>query len=371
MTRSSMVWRDDYESTMASGHNMFGRPQDFRRYTEPHAAASLYTTAADYARFVCAVLNGTGLDNKSLAEMLAPQIEVDADLGVTWSLGFGKQDDGNGPAIWQWGDYGIFRNYILAYTGQKLGVVYLTNSFNGLGIGRDLISATIGGRARGLEHLNYRQYDSPLPVFTWAVQDRGAGTVTELLPGLEAKHPDEFTPEIIGWIGREFNEAGMVEAGIAMLEFNVNENPGSPGPHADLARVYLERGDRDTAKRCYRRALDAATDDDGYNVTAIEWPMAYIDAIENPVDLPADYLATLAGEYETRRFELRDDGLYYARGDAATKEFRKLTAMSRDMFLIEGLVYFRMKFEFDGEGRPVKVVGMYESGYRDQSIRSK
>ena len=89
------------------------------------------------------------------------------------------------------------------------------------------------------------------------------------------------------------------------------------------------------------------------------------------MNLPAEYLETLAGDYETRHFELRDDGLYYLRGDASTQEFRKLTAMSREMFLIEGLVYFRMRFEFDDEGRPTKVVGIYETGHRDQSIRSK
>jgi CubicO group peptidase (beta-lactamase class C family) len=35
--------------------------------------------------------------------------------GVGWSLGFGIQTDRNGQAHWQWGDYGIFRNYIIAY----------------------------------------------------------------------------------------------------------------------------------------------------------------------------------------------------------------------------------------------------------------
>jgi CubicO group peptidase (beta-lactamase class C family) len=371
MTHSSMVWRDDYESTMASGHNMFGLPQAFRRYTEPHAAASLYTTATDYARFVCAVLGGEGLQSETLKEMLTPQVEVDEDLGVTWSLGFGMQEDGNGPAFWQWGDYGIFRNYILAYPKQKVGVVYLTNAFTGLGICHDMISETIGGQALGITHLEYRQYDSPLPIFSWAVQDRGPSAVEELLPKMKAEYPDEFTPGIIGWLGREFGGAGMTDAGIAMLEFNVKEDPESPGAHADLARAYLEQGDRDKARRYYDRALDVGKDDDDFDPATVEWAMAYMEALDQPVSIPAESLETLAGDYETRHFELREDGLYYLRGDASTQEFRKLTAMSRDMFLIEGLVYFRMQFEFDDEGRPTKVVGIYETGYRDQSIRDR
>jgi len=370
MTHSSMVWRDDYESAMAIGHNRFGQSQAIRRYTEPHAAASLYTTAADYARFVCAVINGEGLASETLKEMLTPQIDVDTGLGVTWSLGFGMQEDSNGPAIWQWGDYGIFRNYILAYPRQKLGVVYLTNAFTGLGLCRDMISETIGGQALGITHLEYLQYDAPLRIFSWAVQDQGAGAVEKLLPKMKAEYPDEFTVEAIGRLGRQFNEAGMEDTGIAMLEFNVKEEPDSPRVAADLARAYVEQGDRDKARRYYARALKAPKDDD-FDPATVQWAIAYMNALDEPVSVPVEFLETLAGDYETRHFELRDDGLYYLRGDAATQEFRKLTAMSRDMFLIEGLVFFRLQFELDDKDRPTKVVGQYETGYRDQSMRDK
>jgi len=122
MTHSSMVWREPYEMTMANGHDQFGAPADFRKRNESHAAASLYTTASDYARFVCAVVNGDGLEAATWREMLTPQITVDEDMGLAWSLGFSLQTDANGTAFWQWGDYGIFRNYIIAYPAQKIGV---------------------------------------------------------------------------------------------------------------------------------------------------------------------------------------------------------------------------------------------------------
>jgi hypothetical protein len=59
--------------------------------------------------------------------MLTSQIEVDKEKGLTWSPGFAMQEDENGPAFRQWGDYGIFRNYIIAYPQQKMAVVYLIN----------------------------------------------------------------------------------------------------------------------------------------------------------------------------------------------------------------------------------------------------
>ena len=82
MTRSCLVWRDSYEKTMANGHGFFGKPEDFRKRTEAHAAATLYTTAEDYAKFVCAVLNGTGLRPETLKEMLTPQIDMDKEKGL-------------------------------------------------------------------------------------------------------------------------------------------------------------------------------------------------------------------------------------------------------------------------------------------------
>ena len=45
--------------------------------------------------------------------------------------------------------------------------------------------------------------------------------------------------------------------------------------------------------------------------------------------------------------------------------------MCEDTYVMEGVVYFRLEFEYDEAGRPTKVVGLYDSGHRDESIRDK
>jgi len=138
MKNSSMVWQDIYETQSAVGHDIFSETTGkFRKRKRAHAAASLYTTAYDYARFVVAMLNDVGLKSETVKEMLTPQIDVKED--VFWGLGFGLEHTDSGDAFWQWGDYGIFRNYIVAYKKQKIGVVYLTNSNNGLSIGPEIV----------------------------------------------------------------------------------------------------------------------------------------------------------------------------------------------------------------------------------------
>ncbi len=100
MTDSSLVWRESYEDQAAVGHDMFsGTSGRHRKRRQAHAAATLYTTARDYALFVAAVLNGTGLEAETVSEMLAPQIQVRE--GVFWSLGFGLEDNTAGRAFWQ------------------------------------------------------------------------------------------------------------------------------------------------------------------------------------------------------------------------------------------------------------------------------
>ena len=100
MEKSGMVWREAYEETMASGHNVFSTPQAFRKRSEATAAASLYTTADEYARFVCAVLNGEGLKRDTSKEMLSSFVDMNEDKSLGWSLGFGLQNDSNGKSFW-------------------------------------------------------------------------------------------------------------------------------------------------------------------------------------------------------------------------------------------------------------------------------
>jgi CubicO group peptidase (beta-lactamase class C family) len=64
MEHSSMVWREAYAKTMANGHSLYGTREEFRRRRQANSAASLYTTAGDYARFVCAVLDGKRLERE-------------------------------------------------------------------------------------------------------------------------------------------------------------------------------------------------------------------------------------------------------------------------------------------------------------------
>jgi tetratricopeptide (TPR) repeat protein len=355
---------------MANGHELLGQPVAFRKRTESHAAATLYTTAEDYAKFVAAVLNGRDLKPETLKEMFTSQIEMDKLKGLGWSLGFGTQNDQNGLALWQWGDYGQFRNYVIAYPEKKCGVVYLTNSFNGLSICSDLVARALGGLAMGNVALEYWTYDSPRYRFAWDVQARGP-QAAKTLKGLTRKHPGVFDQEFISFLAESFQGADMAPRALAILQASAKAHPRSGAVRLELAKAYLAAGDRKQARRELNKAGKAS--EDKVDPAVVPWHLECIAALEKPLRLEEDHLKKIAGNYGPRRLFFRDGKLYYYRdGGAYPPEGRLLTAISRDTFFMEQVLRFRIRIEFDAAGNPVRMIGLYIDGTaQDENKRDK
>ena len=159
MTRSSYTWNDGYEENLALPHGANGELLPKARPERGNAAASLHTTATDFARFLIAVMNGVGLNDSTAQAMLSPQIEVDS--GVAWGLGIGIQDNEAGRAFWHWGDNTGYKAYTLTYPEQGVGIVWFTNSENGQTILKALLAGTVGGTHPAADWLEYEQYDAP------------------------------------------------------------------------------------------------------------------------------------------------------------------------------------------------------------------
>jgi CubicO group peptidase (beta-lactamase class C family) len=255
MEASSMVWQDRYEESAAVGHDLLGETDgQFRKRSEPHAAATLYTTAGDYAKFVIAMLNDVGLKKETIDEMLTPQIDVAENL--SWGLGFGLERTSSGEGFWQWGDYGIFRNYVVGYRKQKVGLVYLTNSFNGLSIAQDIITHAIGGGPDlGIAYLKYNRYDSPGSLFLEAVLKKGPDEAKKLYHKTRKMLPEELDEATINQIGYSLMNAKKYKEAIAVLKLNVDSYPKSANVYDSLAEAYLNSGNNKQAIAYYKRTL--------------------------------------------------------------------------------------------------------------------
>jgi len=262
MERSSLVWIDRFGTDAADGHDVCSRPQAIRKYQRAHAAASMYTTASDYARFIVAVLGGEGLTESSKREMLTPQISIEKN--DYWGLGFGINRNDTEDALWQWGDYGIFRNFVIAYPKRCAAIVYLSNSNNGLGIRDEIVRTVMGPEFRTSEMLsNYPDYDSPTVLFAWTALEEGAQKALQQLPSLR-KIEEPLDSKVINELGWLMLEEERIEDAIAVYELNVDENPHVQITYSSLASAYLrrgKRGDRERALANYRKVLETSPGD--------------------------------------------------------------------------------------------------------------
>jgi CubicO group peptidase (beta-lactamase class C family) len=76
MTRTSLMWRDDFAKNLADGWNDKGQPKEHDERSKVRAAGSMDTTISDFPKFAAALVRGDGLSAASRAEMIKPQLHI-------------------------------------------------------------------------------------------------------------------------------------------------------------------------------------------------------------------------------------------------------------------------------------------------------
>ena len=141
MRHSRLRLTEDIRHQLVNGTSWFGwgRQLDF---TEPNAAASLYTTAADYAKLLSALL----ADAPLLSLILANPVATDPELGLAWGYGWGLETAEGGPYLWQWGNNPGYRAFAMVSASSGNGFVLLTNSEDGMPLAASLARSIIPGK---------------------------------------------------------------------------------------------------------------------------------------------------------------------------------------------------------------------------------
>jgi CubicO group peptidase (beta-lactamase class C family) len=258
MTSSSFMWQDKYDKTAVYRHDWLGRKVSRSQGRFFNAAASLRTTAGDYARFLAALLNGKGLKKKTLAAMFTPQIKVDEKFpGLFWGLGVGLETNGTGRYIWHWGDQGNTKAYFTADLKKRNAIVFFANGANGLSFIDEILEDSVGGAHPGAKRLNYERYDSPSRSLLKAIIEKGA---TEPLRNYQAARRQNPALNIaeaeINSIGYRLLELKKVDDAILVFTQNTTDFPKSWNAWDSLAEAYMTRGDNETAIKYYEKSLE-------------------------------------------------------------------------------------------------------------------
>jgi CubicO group peptidase (beta-lactamase class C family) len=178
MTRTSMIWQPAFERDYANGYDEYGKSLGPSRRTKARAAGGMQTTLADYARFVSAVMHGTGLSAAARAEMVRMQIAIDSAhefptlapettdsnraIRLGYGLGWGVYTTRDGHAFFKEGHDEGWRHYVVAFDRGN-GLLIMTNSSNGEGIYAALIETLLGDRDTPIAWEGFTPYDKLPP----------------------------------------------------------------------------------------------------------------------------------------------------------------------------------------------------------------
>ena len=261
MTQSSFVWEDRFGPDIAVGHLADGTALDKFTPAEGNAASSLHTTAPDYARFVAAVMNGEGLSPAMREAMLSPQ--SDAEDGMHWGLGWGLQESADGRAFWHWGDNRGYKSFAIAFPEQGRGVVFFSNSDNGMLLLHALLAETLGSDQPAADWLGYDRYDDPQLQMVTAlfriIREQGVAEALAQYDVWRASGdypPVVFEEDMLNTLGYRLLRSGRVEEAIAVFQRNVALFPDSYNTYDSLGEAYMIHGDLEPALRNYQKSVE-------------------------------------------------------------------------------------------------------------------
>jgi CubicO group peptidase (beta-lactamase class C family) len=213
MERSSFVWQPRFDDNRAWPHDAFGLPALGNKPGEANAAWSLQSCAADFARFLRAVLTGEGLKKETAALWLSPQVEVrhpgiqclepsaeDLVTGVAWGLGWGLEP--RAGTFFQWGDNGPVTAFTLGSVQEGRALVAFTNAASGMAIMPELMASLFPGDRPSLKWLGYIGNDAPVRRLLRAALRQG---VEAAWPEMQRKG---LTDADLRWIAQGLNAKG-------------------------------------------------------------------------------------------------------------------------------------------------------------------
>ncbi|WP_343698685.1 serine hydrolase domain-containing protein [Caulobacter sp.] len=160
MTRSSMVWRDDFAGDLADGQKDDGTWEAHDDRSSVKAAGSLDTTITDMGKLAAAIASGWGLSPKARAELAKASLPItakqqfptfgvednpdNARIKLAAGIGVVTFDGPAGHALFKGGHNGITDNILVCVETGRRCVVVLSNNGLAQRIFPPLVQAALG-----------------------------------------------------------------------------------------------------------------------------------------------------------------------------------------------------------------------------------
>jgi CubicO group peptidase (beta-lactamase class C family) len=160
MTRSSMIWRDDFAGNLADGYKADGSFEEHDGRGSVKAAGSLDTSIHDLAQLTAAMVSGWGLSPKTRAERVKPSFPIvsktqfppfliadnpdNAKIGLAAGIGVVVFDGPQGHVFYKGGHNDITDTQLICVERGERCLLLMSNSGVGRRIFPPLLKAALG-----------------------------------------------------------------------------------------------------------------------------------------------------------------------------------------------------------------------------------
>ncbi|MEO6977945.1 MAG: serine hydrolase [Mucilaginibacter sp.] len=262
MNSSSYEWTNKFDTVSAFGNSA----QQVKRHTDQNAAYSLLTNAHDYALFLQALVNGTGLKPETQQLMIEKATPgnwfdhepIEATNHIWWGMGVGIQENEKGKAIWHWGDNGAFKAFYIVFPATRESIVYFSHEYRGLFIAPEVIDLFLGKQTTWAVKWIGEGYDLPYSIkaFRAKLMKQGFDHAVAVLKSLKQKDPgfNLSTHDLnkFGFILMQNNTQNAIE----IFKLNVSLNPDNSNAYDCLAQGYVKLGDKKLAMENFKKCVE-------------------------------------------------------------------------------------------------------------------
>lgn len=255
MRHSDMRFDSTLRSLHAPRHTWMGNQGYAADYTNVNAAASMRTTAKDYATFLQAFLSGYRISPDIFAQVFRSYSFPDTKKmpGVSWGLGLGLDSSASGRYAWHWGDQGDSKALFVADIQQRKGIVYFTNSANGLSPAADILAIAHGGSQQGVvDWVAYGKFEAKAAAFYQSLLQNGA---EKALRDYLSDRKEKIGEDLMNTIGYDMLRNKKYADAIAVFRQNAEDYPESANVWDSLAEAYMENGEKEPAIANYEKSL--------------------------------------------------------------------------------------------------------------------
>ena len=133
-----------------------------------------------------------------------------------------------------------------------------------------------------------------------------------------------------------------------------------------MGYVYAAEGDYAKAIKQLKKVLEEFPKNNRIK-NKIKWLKPLAENRPSTIELTPEYIEKVVGQYDVRRIFVEDGQLKYQRGEGPSN---LLTPLYDQFFKVGNIGFFRLEIVFDDKGNPLKLVGHYEGGGKDESPRT-